>query len=197
MQEWILAPDENIERFASGQAAASFEPAGAWTHDASCNGGTASLAMQRESDGWRIQKTIELPASGERIAVTYACTNTSGDHRTGRFVSEWNVSAPQASDGDDRIARIDSDAGSAGLHDDTGSMHAASVEVRGSASWAVRAETDLECDVWHFPVHTVSSSEGGLERVVQGASVSFVRDLSLDPGASFSMRLAWSAVDDR
>jgi alpha-amylase len=195
MQEWILAADESIERFASGQAAARFEPAGAWTYGASCNGGTASLAMQRESDGWRIQKTIELPASGERIAVTYACTNTSGDHRTGRFVSEWNVSAPQASDGDDRIARIESAAGSADLHDATGSMRAASVEVRGSASWAVRAETDAECDVWHFPVHTVSSSEGGLERVVQGASVSFVRDLSLDPGASFSMRLVWSAVD--
>jgi alpha-amylase len=196
LQEWILAPGETLERFAAGEAATSFEPSGAWSYDVSCAEGGAAIVLTREADGVRIQKRIEVPDDGERISVEYLCANASGEHRAGRFISEWNILPPQAPDGDDRIAQISSRDKSADLTGDAGSMRTTSIDVRGSASWLVHAETDAACDVWHFPVHTISSSEGGLERVVQGASVSFVRDLALDPGASFSMRLTWCAIGD-
>jgi hypothetical protein len=58
----------------------------------------------------------------------------------------------------------------------------------------MRCAIDGGAAVWHFPVFTVSSSEGGLERVVQGASISFVHPLDLAPGESMSLTLTWSVV---
>ncbi|MEX0751178.1 MAG: alpha-amylase/4-alpha-glucanotransferase domain-containing protein, partial [Dehalococcoidia bacterium] len=195
LQEWVLPSDEGIERFARSEAHALFEPDGAWSCETDCGEGGASVVMARASNGWSIEKRVEMPARGEQIAVTYKCVNVSNEHRSGRFVSEWNVSAPQAADGDDRIARLETDERSIDLHNERGVVRTDAIVVRGSAPWGMRCEIEGDVDVWHFPVHTVSSSEGGLERVAQGASVSFVRALDLAPGASMSMRLAWSVVE--
>jgi len=46
--------------------------------------------------------------------------------------------------------------------------------------------------LWYFPVESVSSSEGGLERVLQGFSLSVVRELDLAPGAELRIELAWA-----
>lgn len=194
LQEWILAAGERVERFARGEAHALFEPAGAWSHDVACGEGGASITMARDDAGWRIEKRVEVPGSGERVTVTYHCTNTSGDPRSASFASEWNVSAPQAPDGDDRIALLEAPGVQLDAHHDVGALHADAIVVRGSAPWAMRCEIEGGADVWHYPVFTVSSSEGGLERVVQGTSVSFVRALDLASGETVTIRLAWSVV---
>jgi len=67
--------------------------------------------------------------------------------------------------------------------------------VRGSAPYALECEADGACDIWHFPVETVSSSEGGLERVPQGVSVSLVRGVELAPGATVGFGFWWRVVE--
>jgi alpha-amylase len=195
LQEWIVTAEESVERFARGEAHTLFGPSGAWSRDVTCTEGGASIVLRRDDAGWRMEKRLDVPAEGERIVVTYHCTNSAPERRSGRFVSEWNVSAPQARDGDDRVARLEAGDAEVDLHADTGAARAGDVVVRGSAPWAMRCTIDSPADVWHFPVYTVSSSEGGLERVVQGASVSFARQFDLAPGESISMRLEWSTVE--
>jgi hypothetical protein len=112
------------------------------------------------------------------------------------MLSEWNVSAPQAPDGDDRIARIESGHGAADLHRASRELRGIrSFLIRGSAAYGVSAEVRGADEVWHFPVETVSSSEGGLERVPQGASVSVVRPFTLAPGESLEFDVTWRVVD--
>ena len=70
-----------------------------------------------------------------------------------------------------------------------------SFTIRGSASYGLRAEISEDAIVWRFPVESVSSSEGGLERVWQGASVSIVRALDLAPGQAARFSIDWRVVD--
>jgi alpha-amylase len=194
LQEWILAAGETVERFARAEAHALYEPAGAWSYDVARGEGGASIRMSREDAGWRVEKRVDVPVAGERVAVTYNCVNTSDERRAALFASEWNVAVPQAPDGDDRIARMEAGGKEIDLYEHVGALDADAVIVRGSASWAMRCAIDGGAAVWHFPVFTVSSSEGGLERVVQGASISFVHPLDLAPGESMSLTLTWSVV---
>jgi hypothetical protein len=126
----------------------------------------------------------------------YECENLGGEPEHGLFVSEWNLSPPHVPDGDDRTAILDIDGGAIDLRDGPGEE--ASVRafaVRGSAPFGIECEPDEPCEVWHYPVETVSSSEGGLERVFQGVSVSVVRRLDLAPGASCRFGLTWRVVE--
>ena len=95
-----------------------------------------------------------------------------------------------------RIARIEYDDASGDLRE----MPAAAegmrgFTIRGSASYGLRAEMSEEATVWRFPVESISSSEGGLERVWQGASVSIVRALDLAPGQAVRFSIDWRVVD--
>jgi alpha-amylase len=195
LQEWILAADATVDAFARGEVTAQLEPDGAWdvaTHDVE---GGVLVRLERQADGWHVAKQIELPAAGERLTVRYELRNDGSDAREGIALSEWNVSPPQAPGGDDRTARIETARGAAALHEESGLFEDVdSFTVTGSAACAVRAELDGANEVWHFPVITVSSSEGGLERVAQGASVSVARRFALDPGASVRFGMTFSVV---
>jgi len=192
LQEWIVAADASVDGFARGSAATTFEPAGAWKHRERQAADSATVRLDRTHHGWRVTKDVDVPAHGEWLTVRYACTNTSSEHRSALFVSEWNLAPPQAPDGDDRIARLEAGGACVDLRHDTGKIdRVSSLAVRGSAAYGVRCDVSEPCNVWHFPVDSVSSSEGGLERVSQGASVSLVRPIDLVPGESCRFEFTW------
>ncbi len=199
LQEWVLAPDATVEQFARNEAATMFEPDGAWSASASAsNDVPARVSMGREHGGWSIEKQIEV-ADAERVAVRYVCRNTSAERRSGLFVSEWNISPPQSDGGDDRIATLTSDqaaSATADLSAAPGVARAVSAfDIRGSAAYTVRCAISERADIWHFPVESISSSEGGVERVMQGVCIAIVRALDLAPGATSAFDLTWSAAD--
>jgi hypothetical protein len=197
LQEWVLDEDATVEGFARAAVAASFAPEGAWEHRVIEAEGGIVVGMERAAGGLAISKQVEVPVRGETITVRYECTNTGTEARGGLFVSEWNLSAPQARDGDDRIAEMMIDRRAVDLTAAPGvEADVRSFDVRGSARYGLRCEVDGECDAWHFPVESVSSSEGGLERVAQGVSVSLVRRLELAPGESLRLGFTWRVVED-
>ncbi len=51
-----------------------------------------------------------------------------------------------------------------------------------STGFTVTLETAPVCEIWHFPLETVSQSEGGLEKTVQGNVLLFNWRFSLRPG---------------
>ncbi|MBI5290117.1 MAG: DUF1926 domain-containing protein [Chloroflexi bacterium] len=196
LQEWILAPEATVEQFSRGEAPALMEPHGAWTaviHEAATS---TSIKLSRESGDWRLTKEITLPSAGERLGIRYACTNVATEQRSAIFVSEWNLSPPQSPDGDDRTALIEADAGSVDAAGPAGGISSVrAFAIRGSAAYALGCDADAAIDVWHFPVESISSSEGGVERVFQGISVSVVRRLDLAPGETAEFSLAWSVEE--
>lgn len=195
LQDWVLPAGASVAAFARGDTAPLCETGGAWSSDIDPVDGGAALRMSRDAGGLRIDKRVEMPASGERIAVRYTLTNGSGAPLAARFISEWNMAAPQASDGDDRIIRIEHDGGVIDAARAAGALAGVSRFVlRGSAPWGIACELAAPCDAWHFPVNTVSSSEGGLELAAQGTSIAITRALDLAPGASCELAFAWSAV---
>jgi alpha-amylase len=193
LQEWLLDPGATVERFARNEAPASFEPDGAWRAFLDQTLARARVTLAREAGGWRVEKALVLTHDEEAITVTYRCTNATEGERAALFVSEWNLSPPQAPEGDDRTALLEMDGGALDASAGPGSASGVrSFAVRGSASYGLRCEPDGPVDSWWFPVQTVSSSEGGVERVFQGISVSLVRRLRLAPGETASLAFRWS-----
>jgi len=129
------------------------------------------------------------------VGFGYRCTNVGEERRAAVFVSEWNLSPPQSPEGDDRTAVIE--AGERTI-DATGAAGAVGAvrgfAVRGSADYELRCEADAPAEVWHFPVESVSSSEGGVERVFQGISLSIVRRLELAPGETAAFGFSWTVA---
>jgi hypothetical protein len=71
-------------------------------------------------------------------------------------------------------------------HDGSGTVAAASSFAQGNDHVGVSVETSLSepADLWWAPVETISNSEGGFERVYQGAGILTSWPLSLAPGAT-------------
>jgi alpha-amylase len=195
LQEWVLAPGSSVHEFARGEAHAAFDPSGAWESACFQTDDTAHIRLWREHDRLRIVKEIAV-ALDEAVSVAYRITNTGVEHRTGIFVSEWNLSPPHAPGGDDRTAVLDHAGGSVDLAAAPGAVEALrSFSIRGSAPYALRCESPEPLGAWHFPVESISSSEGGVERVAQGVSVSLVRGIDLAPKAEASFGFRWSVVE--
>ncbi len=194
LQEWIVAASATVKSFSRGDAHASFEPDGRWQVDATVSHDAAAVRLVREHGGWHVSKRISVPSAGERVDVRYEITNTTGARRHARFISEWNVSVPHAPEGDDRIALLDAGGTTRDLTSAVGAIEdVTACTLRGTAPWIIACDLDAPAGIGHFPVQTVSSSEGGLELVYQGASIAVTRVLDLAPGESLTFAFAWSA----
>ncbi len=195
LQEWLLDEGASVDEFARGHFASIWEPVGAWEHSVEKNKTGASVRLVREANGLRISKRIEVPASGESVGIEYEAASTRDEPARFAFVSEWSLSPPQSPDGDDRTSVLEIDGRDVDMTVAAGAEAGVRCfAVRGSAAYALECEADKACDVWHFPVETVSSSEGGLERVPQGVSVSLVRHLDVAPGTTVRFGFRWHVV---
>jgi alpha-amylase len=196
LQEWLLAPEATVEQFARDTAETSWEPEGRWSLTLDPPHEGTRIALAREAGGWRVAKTITIPPDDAAFVVEYAVTNAAASPRTARFVSEWNLSPPQSPAGDDRTALLDVGGATLDLTAGPRAADAArTATLRGSAAWGARFTLDVPCDLWTFPVQTVSSSEGGIELVTQGFSLSFTHPFTLAPGETASLRLTLALVD--
>ena len=191
LQEWMLDDGASPEQFARGEAAWSFDPSGEWGAVVERSRESVSLTLEREAGGWRVEKRVKVPANGERLDIGYACTNVGDDPRSAIFVSEWNLAMPQAAGGDDRTALLDGGGDPVDLNCAGTLTELREFGLRGSASYQLRCEMDSPMYVWHYPVDSISSSEGGVERVRQGVAVALVRHVALGPGERVEFDVAW------
>ena len=197
-QDWVIGEDVTVAQFAARAMHAAWTPEGAWRCDVERTRSALTARLEREHDGWRIEKAIEVAAQGEQLELRYTCANVSSEHRRARLISEWNLSLPHAADGDDRIAVLECGAARRDLASEGGAFAGpAAFVLRGSAPYALRcAIAGAPCDVWHYPVTSISSSEGGLERVFQGVAVGIAAWLDLEPGAAVSFSYRWETEED-
>ncbi len=148
------------------------------------------LTLDDQSFPLRLEKALTVPRQGEQVAVRYHVENEGPEVR---FVlaSEWNLNAVQAPDGDDRIQHLRLEGEERPLAEAGEAENVRRAAVFGSAGVGLVAELGQPCTLWHFPVESVSNSEGGLERVNQGACLAFLFDLHLAPGESRDLLFVW------
>ncbi len=153
------------------------------------------LRVTGQAGSLRVTKSL-LAGPSESMTVRYELENAAEQQLAGCLLIEWNLSPPQSPLGDDRIHLLrrpgepDVDlAAGAGVQQAVGEAL-----VLGSDSYGLRLRPDRPLDVWHFPVETVSSSEGGLERALQGVCVAVCLPLDLAPGAAERLALEWDVV---
>jgi alpha-amylase len=199
LQEQLLPPDASVADY----AASAF----AWTDDFLL-GSWEAFVDQREEEvtvrlersgslklgeqrlPLRLEKAVTVPRQGQQVAVRYRVEN-EGPEASFLLASEWNLNPIQAPDGDDRVQRLRLEGEERSLAEAGQAEDVRWASVVGSAGVALVAELAQPCTLWHFPVESVSNSEGGLERVHQGACVAFVFELRLGPGESRERSLTW------
>lgn len=133
-----------------------------------------------------VERQVSIPVGDASLAITYTVTNRASSRLETAFSVEWNVNflAPMAPD---RFF-IDEDA----------RMLNSSVQAAGRTSVGIQdewlklrftLEWDVACQLFRYPVETVSQSEAGIEKIYQGSAIVPVWDLRLDPGQSWQVHI--------
>lgn len=146
------------------------------------------VTLSRDGHVWRgdfhcpvrIQKTITFPKHGYVVTVDYRLVQTGLEALKVNFGVEFdfNLLAPDA---DDRYAVID------GARPPESHLAAAAETSRASTiayadEWqkiGIGIESDQPGKLWRMPIHTVSLSEGGFEKVFQGNCTIFIFENTL------------------
>ena len=118
-----------------------------------------------------VNKQFTFAPNSDQIEIRYQLSTRSQEPVTATFALENNFSF-QAGHAEDRMIlinkrqRINSYLDSTGRHEQQQSW----AMIDQYRSLAIALDSDLECDLWHAPIFTVSLSEGGFEKVYQGTT---------------------------
>lgn len=188
--EHVWSGDVSLEALQRGDMGGSSSAASCF--DASWNNDTASLWLSgRIGDQLSLAKSLGIQQSD--LFVTYRLTNESDEHRRLTFASEWvvNLLAPEAHD---RYYLID------GKRPHDSRMRSAAIEdnvrsIKLVDEW-LKVEVGLQPDdascIARYPLESISLSEGGFEKVFQGAAILPIWELDLAPGEAWTGSLSLS-----
>jgi hypothetical protein len=136
----------------------------------------------------RVEKRFFFPAGRSVVKAIYRITNSSEEKLRTNFGVEFNINL-LAGDSPDRYYSIPGhpieDRRLASLGELKGIL-----EIRLIDEWdgiEVVLKMDRKCDLWRFPVETVSLSESGFERIFQGSCLFPYWSLELGPKEEFQL----------
>ena len=137
----------------------------------------------------KIEKSFSIPTHQKIVKATYEMTY-QGEKRKTNFGIELNINL-LAGDAPDRYYKIP------GKHLEDRRL-ASMGEINGITEvqlvdeWnriKVVLKTDRRCNLWRFPIETVSLSESGFERIFQGSCLLFYWPLDLEPMRQFEFNI--------
>ena len=130
----------------------------------------------------RLTKNFYFLAEADRLEITYELRTTDGSTVSTHFAIENSFSF-QAGHAHDRYLLIDSQRPSDSFLDSVGSHQQVS-SVGMVDDWrglAVVLQSQQTGEIWHHPIHTVSLSEAGFEKVYQGTTILNCFHISISP----------------
>ena len=144
--------------------------------------------LDRDGTALHVAKSVGLAAGGGTVTVSWRLEPEGGAMPAARFASEWTFTL-LAGEAPDRYYRRGSEP--------LGNLSSRLVLERPASFAVVDEYLDIaatfaprgEADIWTFPIWTVSSSEGGCERIFQGATVIVVWPILSwrEPSARFDL----------
>ncbi len=149
---------------------------------------SGGLCKDGGGDPIKIEKGFSIPARQKVVKASYQITN-KGEPRKTNFGIEFNINL-LAGDAPDRYYNIpgrpleDRRLASVGELEDIS-------EIQLVDEWVglrVVLKTDRKnCNLWRFPIETVSLSESGFERIFQGSCLLLYWPLDLEPDKRFEI----------
>jgi len=168
-----------------------FDPS--WTE----NDDAFKITLARDGHVWHgdfhcpvsLKKIITFPKRGNIIGIEYRLLQNSLEIMPVNFGVEFdfNMLAPDA---EDRYTEID------GLRPPLPTLGAVAETSPASTvayideyqKLGIRLEADHAAKIWRMPIHTVSLSEGGFEKVFQGNCTLFIFEKALSAGQELSVK---------
>lgn len=144
----------------------------------------------------KISKHISACQDNAGIAVSYKLQNMSDYDLETLFGVEFNINF-LAGNAPDRYYHIVSHELEDKALNSVGILNNVS-EIRLIDEWikmGVYISVSKPCTLWRYPIETVSSSEGGLEKVYQSSSIFPHWELKLRPSEVFNMEILFSIQD--
>jgi 4-alpha-glucanotransferase len=135
----------------------------------------------------KIEKSFSIPTREKVVIASYQITY-KGEKRKTNFGIELNINL-LAGDAPDRYYEVpghrleDRKLASMGALNDITEVHL----VDKWNKMKVVLKTDKRCNLWRFPIETVSLSESGFERIFQGSCLLFYWPLDLEPEKRFEV----------
>lgn len=201
MLDHFFASDVSMEDFAS----ARFEEKGDFVgqkFDAAvtAHGGKVQIDLWREGRLWlegeapslTVRKQIGHRCGEQVLHVCYQLENTSSFDIAVVFGSEWNINLLGGGHNRQAYYRVP-DLHFDGHLDSAGEFDGVSNMVVGNHHLGFELEVLISPSVglWHFPVESVSNSEGGVEKLYQASCFVFRLPLSLPPGGTCCLSIIW------
>ncbi len=201
--EHFFVRDVGIEAFTRG----NFEEKGDFVgqkFDATVtvNGNNIKIELWREGRLWIgskaasfvVRKQIEHRRGEHVLQVSYQLENTSSFKVDVIFGSEWNINLLGGGHNKQAYYTVP-DLHFSGYLDSPGELNGVNRMVVGNHHLGFNLEVLLSPSVslWHFPVESVSNSEGGVEKLYQASCFLFRLPLSLSPGATGCLSITWRA----
>lgn len=161
---------------------------GKWTMEET-DEGTVTFHRRGRVNGQTlvVQKTVTL--EDKTLQVRYNLENTGNDPLETVFAPECNFSL-LGGESDDRYFTLDGERPEAFyMNAKAENPNVRSVEIANEwDNFRLALSADRRFDLWRFPVHTVSMSESGFERVYQSSVIMPRFALQLDPGKQESIQ---------
>lgn len=205
--EHILGPEVGFAAFQSGAYdERSHLATGAWDAEPLLDERGAQVRLTYADTGcaspqsvssptWRVwvEKTLILPATQDELRVSYRVRNEGATPLAAQFVSEWNANLVGGGGNPAAYIHVPGQVDRATF--DTGAEHGDVMRLQfgnDDLGVHVRLELATPARLWRFSVESVSSSEGGLERVHQGTCFALLWPLDLPPGGEWTQTLRWT-----
>ncbi|MBM3118109.1 MAG: DUF1926 domain-containing protein [Chloroflexi bacterium] len=151
------------------------------------------LQVQQKSLPFEVQKEIRLEAGQEKLDISYQLKNLSGSSIQAVFGSEWNINLLGGGHNEQAYYRVPRLALDDYHLDSWGELANIEKIILGNRNLGLELGLMMEPKVslWHFPVESVSNSEGGIERLYQASCLVVLLPLDLPPGGTTSLNLVW------
>jgi len=150
---------------------------------------SGGLRKDGGKDPMRIEKSFSLLPSQKTVQAVYRIT-FGGEKRRTNFGIEFNINL-LAGDAPDRYYDIPGHPLEDRRLASIGELENVS-EIQLVDEWVgMKAilKMDRNCNLWRFPIETVSLSESGFERIFQGSCLLLYWPLDLEPGGEFGVTI--------
>jgi alpha-amylase len=138
----------------------------------------------------KVEKRFLLPPGQSDLTAVYRVTSLGEERKRTNFGIEFNINL-LAGDAPDRYYDIpghrleDRKLASMGECADVSEIHLVDEWI----GMKVVLKMDKSCNLWRFPIETVSLSESGFERIFQGSCLLLCWPLELKPNESFEFTI--------
>jgi alpha-amylase len=143
---------------------------------------------------FEVQKEIRLSAGQEKLQVRYQLRNQGNSPVEGVFGSEWNFNLLGGRHNEQAYYQVPELVLDDSHLDSTGELLGVDKIVLGNRYLGIQLEltTSPRIRLWHFPVESISNSEGGIERIYQSSCLMLLLPIDVPAGGIAEFDLTWA-----